>query len=624
MKIRSLSYRLFSLTLFLFAFLNLTLLCSCSGSESLTKDVTPPPTNSSSDGNNGSGGGNNQSLLTYCSQDETAASAEKGDGPKADVQWLNNKYPKPDPYYLFDSKTDVTQTQIGGQDVLDVNFKINPFQSNYSDAGDNIFEVLTMRTAAHLVIPLNLKDKESLVFSINTGTANGLPPPEDWDLTNPHEHDPVYSADQTPDYFRGTKTSDQFQETYERIAIHFGVPILIYDSVPGSVVFTTDFEKKLRAYHELESPNYTCDDLDCGDPDHHGAGISKDGLINRCLTALAFVDSSQRDLLHYHSGNFYALANDRAIDAAQAVLNQMTQLGGGFDISKAVFIGGSKRGIAARSSLITLDRAVAAQSGHSNAGSYLQMYASRANLFSNEPDNFYKAAGDKLNFLNTFPLTNDWLNRYDPIYWSSDLFAGKQLFITWGGNDTFFATGAELNYSAALPDNTRYLELINYPHGGGTVSHAVAFYSLLADIFNDQPMPQIQAHLDVNQNQVTAVVSNRVPETVELWCSDHMTDRNIISLRTDKNTCASIGSNYKANLPDARYAAMASVPMTQIGSGIYQADIPASSAGGDYDTYRDCVVRATSISDDFTLTSKTLFNKSLCDESLLNTATLSN
>jgi len=58
--------------------------------------------------------------------------------------------------------------------------------------------------------------------------------------------------------------------------------------------------------------------------------------------------------------------------------------------------------------------------------------------------------------------------------------------------------------------------------------------------------------------------------------------------------------------------------MEQIGSGVYWAKIPASSAGGDYDIYRECVVRAASINDNFEVTSKTLLSKELCETSLLS------
>ncbi|PIR22609.1 MAG: hypothetical protein COV44_07005, partial [Deltaproteobacteria bacterium CG11_big_fil_rev_8_21_14_0_20_45_16] len=359
------------------------MLAACSGGES--KMETPPPSNNSKSPNTE----NSHQLASYCGEDRQAANAEKSSGPKDDIKWLDQNYPAPDPRFEFDPNSNIQHLRLDDQDVMVITFDIYPFKSSYATEGDSIFEEINMRTRAILAVPENLKDKNSLVFSINAGTANGLPHPSDWDLTDPKKHDPIRSAAETPSFFKGTLHDSQYQETYSRIALHFNVPILFYDSVPNGIVFQSNFERKLRDYAVESSPDFSCNDLTCEqtiDGNNIRRGAWSDDQVNNCLTFIALADSNIPNLIHYHSGNFYALANDRAIDAAQAVLNQTPALGGNFNISRITFFGGSKRGIASRTSLVGLDRAVGAMAGHSNAGNYLTMFDRRAAIYKDQPE----------------------------------------------------------------------------------------------------------------------------------------------------------------------------------------------------------------------------------------------
>jgi len=434
------------------------------------------------------------------------------------------------------------------------------------------------------------------------GTVNGIPP----NVSN----DPLHPASEMANWWHGTDISANFQQTMASVTSSYHVPIGFYDPVPNTLEFQPSVQAAITQVRQIETTDL-CDDHRCD------GQLTKDGDIHTCLNGAGFIDSvvsppsngSRLESINIHPTVIYAIAMSRFVDVAQMVMNQYRTMHTSdqtpYDFQSVVGSGGSKRGVASQAFLLEDPRAKAAWSGHSNMSNFLATYAARDRIWDHT---YYFSGLDVISFLSG---RQDWLNRYDRAYFNPSIWAGKTVFITSGLRDTYFDTGAELQYSNALPADTDYLIQPNYPHGGGSYAHMVIWRNIVAHVANGSPLMMVNAAWDVNHNHVYAQVNNVSPDRVELWCSTGPSNTPVISLRhTDYPDCAEVGRNYTSPPPDNRYDNWTKVSM-HFSHGRYSATPPA--APGDYGRWQSCVVHAFKGGQDpYEATSETMHNAELC------------
>ncbi len=571
----------------------------------------------------------------YCG--EVSAGSRNGD-PREMVSLLSATYPKPETGFIeFDPNLGLTEFVLNSVPMYKIRFKVQPFKLQYP--GDPIFEGFQSRKNATLILPQADFRKDVLVYSSAFGTSNpvGDPRTSEWDQFP----DKMRSKNQVPSWFHGTggdSDGSDFVDTYSNVASDLKIPILFYDVVPQSLIFKPDIREKLKRLQESSSENFLCDDYVCEGDVVNGVPnvVIEDTPIHQCLNNLTQIDTENR-LMHF-PGIYYSIAADRAIDAAEEVLNQVFGAGT-FDYSegnlKVVNFGGSKRGVFTRTSLAVSPRVAGAYSGHANAGGFDLMFRSRLRLwpttyfdFSGQRiDDVYLGANSQLAVLRSNP---DWEAAYDPYRWRPEILEGKRLFIQAGTRDTYFNSGAELYYSSSLPSHTQFLYDINYPHGSGTVDQAVSFRNFVNQVLNAAPMMQLDAHYYFDSGKVVARITGVEPTEVQLWCTVDLGEEPVISLRqiqiynpdgspkfeNGRPVCASLGPDWHTLAPDLRYARMESHPMTKTEPGYYESQ-PPPALNPLYDQYRYCLVRAYQGLDGPVVTSKALMNQNLCSESLL-------
>lgn len=160
------------------------------------------------------------------------------------------------------------------------------------------------------------------------------------------------------------------------------------------------------------------------------------------------------------------------------------------------------------------------------------------------------------------------------------------------------------------------LGLPNYAHGFGTVDQAVAFRNLVDYIINGNEMISMDANWDLTENKVYATFVNVEPDKVDLYCTVDETTLTPPSLHQFYD-CSAVPDEFKGTPPDMRYARWDKVEMIKGVDGRYSA-IPMHAEDGKYTNYQACLVRASSGVDDSVITSRTLLNRNLCEESLFS------